>query len=86
MTMFLEDPHGKVSGCTIDHTQTTEHDSAQGRVCPTTTSVLANLCRYVGATSLRLSHAPTREANVEQTEYFCATCIGDEANGLAPYL
>ncbi len=43
-------------------TQTTGNQSSQGRVCPTTTSVLANLRRYVGATSLRLDHAPTREA------------------------
>jgi hypothetical protein len=43
-------------------TQTTGNQSSQGRVGPPTTSVLASLRRYVGATSLRLDHAPTREA------------------------
>ena len=47
-------------------TQTTEHRNAQGRACPTTTSVRENLCRYVGATSLRLGHAPTHEASVSK--------------------
>jgi hypothetical protein len=42
--------------------QTSKQAVPVGRVGPATTLVLANLRRYVGATSLRLDHAPTREA------------------------
>ena len=64
--MLPKEPY-RVGGCTTRLTQTTENrrrtlksgafksspsQSSQGRVGPTTTSVLANLRRYVGATSL----------------------------------
>lgn len=44
-----------------DQTQTTGIRRYQGRVCPTTTTIRKDLRRYVGATSLCLGHAPTRE-------------------------
>jgi hypothetical protein len=62
LTVFPKEPHEISGGCMYNLTQTTGNQSSQGRICPPTTSVLANLCRYVGATSLRLDHAPTREA------------------------
>ena len=66
MAVFPKKPY-KVGGCTIAHTQTTGSTSYQGRVGPTTTSLgKPKLRRYVGATSLHLYHAPTREVSVSK--------------------
>ncbi len=66
-------------------TQTTENRSSQGRIGPPTTSTRKSLCRYVGATSLRLDHAPTREATIEHCRILLVPCISGRSRPTGLY-
>jgi len=72
-------PRSNAGGCTNKLTQTTENQSSQGRVRPYYYFDSKSLCRYVGATSLRLDPAPTQEATFERAKHSNAVHVWKDA-------